>query len=198
MGRPDDNALWDQVLEARPDEAIPPGLGGQWWVAHTKPRNEKALALDLRARDVIFYLPLCRRETRSKATGRLTRSIVPVFTGYLFFNGNDDQRCLALTTNRIANTLAVHDQEELVRHLRHVQQVLCTGTQFQWQGSLQAGDWARVVAGSLAGVEGVVHQRLAGLRLALNVTMLGQSISVEVAENLIEKIDPPAAIGIEG
>lgn len=198
VGRLDDIALWDQAMRADPSEAIPDGLSGAWWVAHTKPRNEKALALDLRALDVFTYLPLHRRVTRSRNTGRITRSIVPIFTGYLFFNATEEQRCLALTTNRIANTLGVSAQDALVRHLRHVQRVLGTETQFQWQGSLQVGDWARVVAGPLAGVEGVIYRWLSGLRLALNVTMLGQSISVEVSRELIEKIDPPPQAYLNG
>ena len=106
VGRVDDIALWDQSMRADPSEAIPDGLSGVWWVAHTKPRNEKALALDLRALDIVIYLPLHHRVTRSRNTGRITRSIVPVFTGYLFFNATEEQRCLALTTNRIAHVLA--------------------------------------------------------------------------------------------
>jgi transcriptional antiterminator RfaH len=191
MAKVKDIALWDQAMQAEPAEAIPDGLPGAWWVAHTRPRNEKALALDLRALDIFSYLPLHRHETRSRSTGRISRSIVPVFTGYLFFNGTEEQRSLALTTNRVAKTLAVPDQLELVQHLRQVQQVLGTGTQFQWQGSLQVGDWARVVAGPLTGTEGVVYQRLSELRLALNVQMLGQAISIEVSREMIEKIDPP-------
>lgn len=194
----DNMALWDRSMRADPTEAIPDGLSGSWWVAHTKPRNEKALALDLGLFNILTYLPLHRRVTRSKNTGRITRSIVPVFTGYLFFNGTEEERVLALTTNRIAKTLTVHDQDELVLHLRQVQKVLGTETQFQLQGSLQVGDWARVVAGALAGVEGVVYQRLSRLRLALNVRMLGQSISVEVSRELIEKIDPPPQAYLEG
>jgi len=183
-------------MRADPAEAIPDGLAGAWWVAHTKPRNEKALAFDLRLFDIFSYLPLHPRVTRSRNTGRTSRSVVPVFTGYLFFNATEEQRCQALTTNRIVNTLSVVDQSGLVRHLRNVQTVLSTETEFRWQGSLQVGDWVRVVAGPLAGVEGVVYERPSGLRLALNVTMLGQSISVEVPGDLIEKIDPPVQMSV--
>ena len=31
---------------------------GQWWVAHTKSRNEKALAHDLMAKNVSYFLPM--------------------------------------------------------------------------------------------------------------------------------------------
>jgi hypothetical protein len=186
------DAAWEAVLRRSPEEAIPAHLTGRWWVAHTKPRNEKALALDLRARGVFAYLPLSHRITHSAATQRASRSIVPVFAGYLFFNAGEEQRRRALTTNRIASTLEVADQRELVGQLRQIQRVLCTQTDFEWGPSLAEGDWARVVAGPLVGIEGIVLKRVKRARLALNVQMLSQSVTIEVDRDLLEKIDGPS------
>ena len=192
MGAIEDNSIWSQAVCRSPHEAVPDGLTEPWWVAHTRPRNEKALALDLRAWGITHYLPLCRRTTQSRNTGRLTRSIVPVFTGYLFFNGSEERRCQALTTNRIANTLPVPDQRRLVGELREIQKALAAEADLKWSGRVRVGDWARVVAGPLMGLEGVVHQRLSRLRLVLNVRMLSQSVSVEVSQEMIERIDKPS------
>ncbi len=182
---------WADLLAAPPAEAIPDDLPGRWWVAHTRPRNEKALALELRSRRVFCYLPLCVRTSRSRNTGRLSRSIVPVFPGYVFINGDDDDRVAALTTNRIAATLAVPNEQQLVGELRQVQHVLAVQSGFDWEPSIRVGQWARVVAGPLAGLEGVVCRRMSRMRLALNVRMLSQAVMVEVASDLIEPIDPP-------
>jgi len=184
--------MWQAALEAPPQDAIPDDLPGLWWVAHTRPRTEKALALELRARRIFHYLPLCIRTTRSQGSGRVSRSISPIFPGYVFLNGDDVQRQAALTTNRIANTIPVVDQARLVRELRQIQCVVATQTDFQWQPAIAVGEWARVIAGPLAGVEGVVRKHLSRMRLALNVQMLSQSVVVEVAADLLEKIDPPA------
>jgi transcriptional antiterminator RfaH len=183
---------WREPLSADPLIAIPEDLPGTWWVAHTRPRNEKALALELRARNVFHYLPLCVRTSRSKATGRASRSIVPVFPGYVFINGGDSDRQAALTTNRIANTLAVPDEGRLLGELRHVQRLLCTQTDFDWEPAIEVGQWARVIAGPLIGVEGVVCRRMSKMRLALNVRMLSQAVVVEVARDMLEKIDAPS------
>ena len=187
--------LWHAALEAEPREAVPDDLPGLWWVAHTRPRNEKALALDLRARSVFHYLPLCLRTTRSKTSGRVSRSIVPVFPGYVFLNADDLQRQAALRTNRIANTLAVGNQRQLVGELRQIQRVMRTQTGFDWEPAIEVGQWARVTAGPLRGVEGIVCRRMSRMRLALNVRMLAQSVVVEVSRELIEKIDPPSYAG---
>jgi transcription antitermination factor NusG len=183
---------WQATLKAEPHEAIPDDLPGLWWVAHTRPRNEKALALDLRARRIFHYLPLRLRSTRSRTSGRLSRSLVPVFPGYVFFNGHDLQRQQALMTNRIVNALPVVNQTELVGELRQIQRLLASQSEFGWESAIQVGQWARVIAGPLQGVEGVVCKRLSRWRLALNVRMLSQSVVVEVSRDLLEHIEMPS------
>jgi transcription antitermination factor NusG len=183
---------WQATLWAEPREAVPDNLPGLWWVAHTRPRNEKALALDLRARRVFHYLPLRLRTTRSKTSGRVSRSLVPVFPGYVFFNGDEPQRQHALMTKRIANTLAVVNQAELIGELRQIQRLLRSQADFDWEPVIQVGQWARVIAGPLQGIEGIVCKRLPRLRLALNVRMLSQSVVVEVSRDLLERIEAPS------
>ncbi len=182
---------WQATLRAKPSEAIPDNLPDRWWVVHTRPRNEKALALDLRARGIFHYLPLNVRGTRSKNTGRISRSLVPVFPGYVFLNSSDTQRQQALMTNRIAKTLPVVNQAELVGELRQIQGLLATQTDFDWEPAIEVGQWARVIAGPLQGIEGIVSKRLSRLRLVLNMRMLSQSVAVEVSRDLLERIDEP-------
>lgn len=170
------------------EQAIPDGLNGRWWVAHTRPRNEKRLAAELRSLGIFHYLPLYPRQTRGRVRRRVYRSIIPVFPGYLFFNGTEEQRLRALSTNRIVSVLSVPRQDELVRELRSVQHALAAGVGFRWHPEVRIGDLARVVAGPLMGVEGVVLRRLAKTRLVLNVMMLGQSVSVEVSDDSLEKL----------
>ncbi len=190
-----DIARWEGARQVPAAEAIPEVTAGRWCVAHTKPRNEKALAQNLEALQILNYLPLRAHTTRSPNTGRLTRSIVPVFTGYLFFNGTEEQRQLALNTNRIANTLDVPNQDQLIGELRQIQKALSVDTDIEWRAGAGIGDWVRVTFGPLAGLEGVVCRRLSRWRLALNVQMLSQSISIEVPADAIEPIDPPPFAG---
>lgn len=191
MRTPIDSIDWAAAIATDPLIAIPDGLSGRWWVAHTKPRNEKALARDLELLGLHYYLPMRAKMTRSRRTGRRSQSIIPVFPGYLFFNSDDDQRTSATTTNRIAGTLVVADQASLVRELRQVQKLLSSGADFNWGPSISVGDWARVISGPLLGLEGIVQKRLTRMRLVLNVNMLSQSVSIEVPQDCIEKMAPP-------
>src|SRR4051812_40881042 len=107
------------ILPAEPD-LFPPNLwqddslqssqGGRWWCLHTKPRQEKAAARDMRSLGIAYYLPQVVREDRTPQ-GRKIRSIIPLFTGYLFLLGDDRERVEARRGNRLANVLEVADQE---------------------------------------------------------------------------------------
>ena len=71
-------------------------FAGQWWVAHTKSRNEKALAHDLILRNVSYFLPMSWKVRRSSR--RTIKSLLPLFSGYLFFCGEENDRLELLRT----------------------------------------------------------------------------------------------------
>lgn len=171
--------LWPQVDSIRDFE-------GQWWVAHTKSRNEKALAQDLRAKDISYFLPMTLKVSRR--SHRTFKSMLPLFTGYLFFCGPENDRIELLKTNRVANLIEVMDQEELLRELVRVEQAVRAGVPLTPHKYIEVGQWCRVIAGPLLGLEGFVVQQKGQARLVLQVDMLGQAASVEVDVDMIEPI----------
>jgi len=170
---------------------VPTDLPGLWYVAHTRARNEKALVQDFWRMGISSYLPLVCRETRSRRTGRISRSVVPVFPGYVFFNATQEQRYQSLTTNRIARVLVVAEQAQLIGELQRIHQLLLSDQGFSVVHRIAVGDWGRIIAGPLQGQEGVVVRTMSRWRLSLNVTILGQSVQVEVDSSQVEKVDPP-------
>jgi transcriptional antiterminator RfaH len=160
---------------------------GQWWVAHTKSRNEKALAHDLISRSVSYFLPMTWKVRHTR--GRKIKSLLPLFAGYLFFCGSEQQRIEVLKTNRVASLINVKDQQRLVAELSAIERALQTGAALQRHKYIKAGQRCRVTAGPLRNIEGVVQQSRTGARLILNVDMLGQAASVEVDSDLIEIIE---------
>lgn len=181
-----------EILEGQLAPPLRCDLLGRWYVAHTRSRNEKMLVRELGCLHIPHYLPLVQRVTRSQRTRRLSRAMVPVFPGYVFFNGTEEQRYSALRTNRIASVLEVSDQEQLVSELLNIHHLLTSTSDFAVLDRLGVGDWGRILAGPLAGLEGVVTQVNNRLRLSMNVTILGQSVSIEVDRDNVERIDPPS------
>ena len=160
---------------------------GNWWVAHTKSRNEKILARQLVSSKVPYFLPMHWKVSKSR--GRTIRSLLPLFPGYLFFCGSEDQRLDVLKTNRAAGLIAVENQNQLVRELLPIETMLKLGKTVLPHDYIQVGQRCRVTAGPLAGSVGMVVQTPKETRLVLQVDMLGQAASVEIASDMVEKLD---------
>jgi hypothetical protein len=70
-----------------PEEKSIADFVGTWWVAHTKARNEKAMAWQLVHKSVPYFLPMSWKVSRK--SGRTIRSLLPLFSGYVFFCGGE-------------------------------------------------------------------------------------------------------------
>jgi transcription termination/antitermination protein NusG len=160
---------------------------GRWWVAHTKSRNEKALAHDLMAKNVSYFLPMTWKVHQK--SHRTIKSLLPLFTGYLFFCGDEFARVELLKTNRVANLLEVGDQELFLRELVRFERALRAGAPLVPHKYIEAGQWCRVIAGPLMGLEGIVVQTKGNTRLVLQIDMLGQAASVEIDVDMIEPLE---------
>ena len=87
------------------DDQYEPGVSDrQWWAIFTKSRHEKALARDLERFEIPFFLPLVMRENRIR--NRTVEAYLPLFSGYVFMFGCDDERVRTLTTNRVSTVLS--------------------------------------------------------------------------------------------
>jgi transcription antitermination factor NusG len=164
-------------------------FAGLWWVAHTRSRNEKALAHDLKAKNISYFLPMTWKVRQQ--SHRTIKSLLPLFTGYLFFCGSEPERIELLKTNRVANLLEVKDQESLIKELVRFEQAVRAGAPLVPHKYVRKGQWCRVVAGPLLGLEGIVVQTKGDTRLVLQINMLGQAASVEIDMDMIEPIETP-------
>jgi len=159
-------------------------FAGRWWLVHTKPRNEKALAGDLGRMGIGYFLPLAR--VKRRYSGRTVHAELPLFPGYLFLCGGDDERYATLCTNRAANVIAVSDQDRLRADLMQVFRVTASDEPVDLYPGIRSGRRCRVIRGPLKGLEGVVIRRRDICRVYVAVEVLGQSAEVEIDVSLLE------------
>ncbi len=176
--------LWDEPLEASSD---PPDV--RWCCLHTKPRQEKAVARDLRRADLSFYLPQSIHESRTPQ-GRAIRSLLPLFPGYVFLKGDDHDRSTAYRCNRLVQILEVHDQHALRQDLRRIHTMLSSGLPLAAEPQILPGTGVRITSGPLAGVEGIVVRRGGGDRFVAAVRFLARGASVQLHDWQVEPISP--------
>lgn len=179
-------------LEDNPP-VLPPGiealgqLQGDWWVAHTKSRFEKAFAWDLLRRGIGYYLPLIERVRISG--GRRRKVLAPLFTSYVFFCGGDDARYEAMTTDRLCQAIAIPDQGQFLSQIDAVHKALASNAQldpFLQRPFLAAGKRCRITTGPFMGIEGIVISRDRKTKIVLEVSILGQAVVMEIDPSLLE------------
>jgi transcription antitermination factor NusG len=166
-----------------PEELLEPGAAfslhqGNWWVIHTKPRAEKALARRLHRRDISFFLPMFQRSKRSN--GRVLTTHLPLFPGYLFLRGNGDSRLTALETNLVVRCLPVADGERLRSDLTHVLQMMRCEAPLHPENRMLPGSVVEIIDGPLAGLTGKVLRIGKHLRFFVEVHMLQRGVSVQL------------------
>jgi transcriptional antiterminator RfaH len=163
----------------------------RWWVLHSRPRAEKALARQFQARRLGYFLPLYQKRWRNN--GRSQSSYLPLFPGYIFLRGNEVARVEALTTNLIANVLPVTDQERLFADLTRVHQLMNSGNALTPESRLQPGTRVEITAGPLAGLQGKILHRGKKLHFFIEVQLLQQGVSVEIESWMFQPITDRAA-----
>jgi transcriptional antiterminator RfaH len=159
-------------------------LGGQWWLAHTRPRQEKAVVAALWPRRVPYYLPLITRKSLSRGRTRVAR--IPLFPGYVFVYGSDEERLQVLKTNRVLALRQVVEGEMLRRDLLQFAELIALGAPLVPEARLVAGDRVRIKAGPFRGKEGVVLRRNGKTRLLIAVNYLQQGASLEIDDCFLE------------
>jgi transcriptional antiterminator RfaH len=179
--------LWDLV-----NGAGPPGER-LWWCLHTKPRQEKAAARDLRALGLSYYLPQVVHEDRTPQ-GRRTRSVLPLFMGYLFLLGDDRARVSALKGNRLVRVLDVANQPALHHDLKQIHQMLSSGLAVVPEPTVPVGARVRILNGPLTGIEGRVIRRGKSDQFVAVVHFLSSGAMVDLEDWQVEQLrDEPAA-----
>jgi transcriptional antiterminator RfaH len=181
---PAEPCCYPEDLFAHPD----PGDGPVWWVLHTKPRAEKAVARSLFKHAVPFFLPVYEQSKRAR--GRVQTSHLPLFPGYVFLRAGDDGRLKALETNQVAHCIPVPDQTRLRRELEAVYRVMASGAPIGPERKLTPGTAVTIAKGPLAGVTGKVIRHGNRLTLVLEVQMLSQGVAVEIESWMVEALPP--------
>jgi hypothetical protein len=166
----------------------------RWWVLHTRPRTEKALARRLLARSVGFFLPQHHRQWLSR--GRLFSSHLPLFPGYLFLYGDDRGRLDALETNVVVNCLPVPDQSRLRADLGSVHRLMTSDAPLSPEERLGVGDLVEIAQGALAGLQGRVVRRGKNLKFTVEVRFLQQGVSIEVERWMLQPLSGRAAVAV--
>ena len=166
-----------------------------WFAILARTGREKNATLLLENAGYECYLPVIRF-TR-QWSDRLKEIELPLFPGYLFCRMNPHNRLPVLMTPGVIQIVGVGKTPIPVeeQEIDAIQRVGKSGISLMPWPYLQVGQAARIEAGPLRGVTGIVIRIKSGLKLVLSVNLLQRSIAVEIDRSWIGAAYPvrPAA-----
>ena len=167
-------------LFAGASELVSDGTVGDhaWYVAHTKPRAEKALARFLLSATIPFFLPLYKKQTTPSL--REQTSFAPLFPGYLFLRGDPEARLRAFASKQMAGCLPVAEQGRLTTDLAAVYRLMDGQFPLAPAQRILPGTEVEVTDGPFAGMTGIMVRSGGQRRLIVRVRMINQGVSVEL------------------
>src|SRR5512135_1845855 len=159
-----------------------------WFVAHTRSRQEKVLARHLESLQVPFYLPSAEHVRRRE--GRRLVSYLPLFPGYVFLRGAAPERALVMRSHVVVRLLDPPDPLALQEELSQLRRLQLSGAELVPGPTFAVGDAVRVTEGPFRGYRGVVLRMQGRLRLVVSISMLRQSVVVELDRSSLSAAEP--------
>jgi len=178
-------------MEEMMDAITNPAPSLHWYAIHTRSRHEKAIAARLNSQATETFLPL-HRSRHTWKNGVHADVDAPLFPCYLFARIRIHDRLRLLQTPGVLGFAATSARPTAIPNEEIA--LLRTATEklkAEPHPYLTLGDRVRIVAGPLAGLEGVLTRRKQECRIVLAVEAIMRSIAVEVSEFDIEPIERP-------
>jgi len=162
-----------------------------WFALYVKVRRERVTADALHGRDFEEFLPLFR--TRRHWSDRIKEIEVPLFPRYLFCRFNVQDRLRVITTPGVEHIVGMGKIPASVpdAEVAALEAVMKSGATAQPWPFLETGQWVRIEAGTLAGLEGILLDFRGKRRLVISVTLLQRSVAVEIDRLDVTPVPPP-------
>jgi transcription antitermination factor NusG len=170
----------------------------RWFAVYTTCRHEKRVARHLMLREIEHFLPIYRTQHRWKDGSRVMIDL-PLFPGYIFVRIDERKRVGVLEVPGVVSMIGAGPRPAALPDFEV--EALRTGLdpmKAEPHPLLTVGQRVRIKSGALAGVEGIVIRKKSGLRVVLTLSLLMQSIAIEVGGDDVEPVGAPSSLMADG
>jgi transcription antitermination factor NusG len=168
-----------------------------WFAVYTTCRHEKRVARHLEQRQIEHFLPLYRTRHQWKDGSRVMVDL-PLFPGYVFVRVDWSNRVGVLAVPGVVSIIGTAMRPAPLPDFEV--EKLRTGLdplRAEPHPLITTGQRVRIKAGSLAGVEGIVIRKKSGMRVVLTLSLLMQSIAIEVDGDDVEFVEASSPLTLE-
>jgi transcription antitermination factor NusG len=157
-----------------------------WYALHTRSRHEKRVAERLSSQELETFLPVHRsRHTWKNGVHAVVDT--PLFPCYLFARTSIHERIRLLQHPGVLGFASSSSRPSVIPDEEiSVLRAATESLRAEPHPYLNSGDAVRIVAGPLAGMEGILTRRKHEYRVVLSIEAIMRSIVVEVSEFDIE------------
>jgi len=163
-------------------------LEEHWYAAYTRANHEKRVAEQLDLRGVKRFLPLYKTVRRWK--DRRVCLEMPLFPGYVFVRLALVNRLSVLQIPSVACLVGFNGQPSVVSEaeIEAVKSCVASGMRAEPYPYLNVGRRARITAGPLRGMEGIIVQRKNRSRLVISFESIQRAMAVDVGAADVEAL----------
>jgi transcription antitermination factor NusG len=182
------SCLVEPLLDRMPTQKPTLGNCCHWYALYTYPRHEKAVREQLESRSIEAFLPMFISKNRWK--DRCARVETALFPGYVFIRINLSNRNRAFGIPGVIRMLSINSTPAAVddSEIEAVKLCLEGGTALTPHPFIEVGDRVRVRSGLLEGLEGFVSRCKNERRFIVPISLINQSVSVEIDVELLEPL----------
>lgn len=153
-----------------------------WYAIQTRPRHEKKVDEDLRARGFWTFLPLI--EQVHDWSDRRQKVQVPLFSRYLFIRSlyHPEVHHAVIRISGVAGFVGVHRQALPIpdSEIAAIQLLLSRKIPVEPHPFLKIGQRVRCLGGALDGLEGILVSKNKDYSVVVSVELLQRSLSVRI------------------
>jgi len=151
----------------------------RWYVLFVRSNQEKRIAERLSGREIEYFLPCYTSMRRWK--DRRVELTMPLFPGYVFVRLPFLERMKVLTLPNVVSLVGTRNAPSVVSE----DEIACIRKGTKHGGAephdcLQAGQRVVIMAGAMAGMEGILLRRQNKSRLIVVVESISRAFSVEI------------------
>ena len=158
-----------------------------WYALHVKPRFERVVVRNLKAKGFEEFLPLYRRPS----AGGLKEIELPLVPGYVFCRFDIDDRLPILLVPGVTSVVGIGKSPTAIdeREIEDLLAVSKSGVPHQPWPHASVGQRVSVEHGALKGLEGILETVKNEHRLIISVSLLQRSVAIEIHREWVKPVD---------
>ena len=156
-----------------------------WFALRVKPRAERVVADALREKGYEELLPV--HKERRRWSDRIVTRETPLFPGYVFCRFDVQFRLPILTTPGVLHVVGVGKVPQAIasHEMESIRVLTRSDLPLEPWPFLHVGQRLEMVAGPLAGANGILLSAKGQDRLVVSITLLQRSVAVEVPASCV-------------